>query len=208
MPESVLSCCAAQDPAIADRHLHRSDPELIAACMRNDRLAWDTLVDRYRRLVYSIPVRYHMTESDADDVFQGVFLILFQKLESLKDQTRLSGWLITTTHRECWRIGRDRKRALDLENDFADVSQPDDQRLEQWERQQLVRQALAELGGQCEELLAALFLTPAEVDYERIAARLGMKVGSIGPTRARCFKKLEPILTRMGLEPAGGLNNP
>lgn len=112
-----------------------------------------------------------------------------------------SAWLITTTHRECWRIGRNRNRTLDLEHDFADVSQPEDARIEQWERQQLVRQALEELGGTCEELLSALFLTPAVEDYERIAGRLNMKVGSIGPTRARCFKKLEPILKRLGLEP-------
>lgn len=145
-----------------------------------------------------------MPESDADDVFQSVFLIMYQKLATLKDHQRLSAWLITTTHRECWRIGRDKKRALDLEQDFADVSHPGEERVEQWERQHLVRQALHELGGVCKELLSALFLSRAEEDYEKIAERLDMKVGSIGPTRARCFKKLEPILMKLGLEPMLG----
>ena len=39
------------------------------------------------------------------------------------------------------------------------------------------------------------------VDAEAIASQLDMPVGSIGPTRARCFKKLEKILLDMGYEP-------
>lgn len=189
-------------PTIALLSDQSSDSELIAGCLRGDRRAWDRLIDRYRRLVYSIPIHYRMHESDADDVFQAVFLTLYRKLASLKDHEKLSSWLITTTHRECWRLGRDRNRELDLQHDFADVSSPSDDRIATIERQQLVREALRELGGPCELLLKALFLASSNPDYEQIAERLNMKVGSIGPTRARCFRKLERILIRMGLDEA------
>jgi hypothetical protein len=56
------------------------------------------------------------------------------------------------------------------------------------------------LGGRCQELLSTLFLEPGEPSYEAIAERLDMTLGSIGPTRARCFKKLEKILVELGLD--------
>jgi len=73
---------------------------------------------------------------------------------------------------------------------------------DQWELQHQVRRGLDELGDPCKSLLEALFLSPSDMDYETIAGQLGMKVGSIGPTRARCFKKLEAILRKLGYEPA------
>jgi len=195
-----LAVSQRRTPAIEHRADQRDDAALVEACLRNDRQAWDQLISRYRRLVYSIPVRYGFEPTDADDVFQSVFVILYQKLETLRDQHRLSSWLITTTHRECWRIGRQRNRELDLAHDFADVSSPSEQRIGDWERQHIVREALQRLGGQCQQLLHALFLEPSEQNYDQIADRLGMKVGSIGPTRARCFRKLEKILIELGLD--------
>jgi RNA polymerase sigma factor (sigma-70 family) len=177
----------------------RPDGDLISACLDGDEAAWSELVDRYGRLVYSIPRRYGFAETDADDVFQSVFTIVFRKLADLRDERRLSSWIITTTHRECWRIGRRRDAAPDLLETIADVGSPEKDDADRWERQHLVRSALTELGGSCEHLLTALFYAPGPPDYASIAERLGMKIGSIGPTRARCFAKLERILVRMGL---------
>ena len=182
--------------------MHRSDPELIQACQRGDQAAWNQLVDRYGRLVYSIPRRYGLSESDSDDVFAAVWEAVFTRLDKLRDQTRLSSWLITTTHRETWRVGKRNKGAYrELEERIADVSAPSEDQIQLWEQQDIVRRGLKELGGRCEELLSALFLEQSEPSYEAVAERLGMTVGSIGPTRARCFKKLEKILIELGLSP-------
>ncbi len=183
--------------------MHRSDPQLIKACQRGDQAAWNDLVDHYGRLVYSIPRRYGFSDADADEVFAGVWATVFRKLDDLRDDTRLSSWLITTTHRECWRIGKKRGTYKQLDATIADVSEPAADQAETWERQHQVRRALRALGGRCEELLTALFLERggAEASYDSIAERLGMPVGSIGPTRARCFKKLQAILEDMGVTP-------
>jgi RNA polymerase sigma factor (sigma-70 family) len=178
---------------------HSSDPELIRACQQGQQAAWNELVDRYGRLVYSIARRYGLGESDADDVVQVVFTTVFRRLEQLRDQTRLSAWLITTTHRECWRVRRRSREYTSM--DQIESAAPDPDLVEQLERQHIVRQALEELGGKCRELLTALFLEPGQPAYERIAEKLDMKVGSIGPTRARCFEKLQPILARLGYRP-------
>jgi RNA polymerase sigma factor (sigma-70 family) len=180
---------------------YRSDPKLVGRCLDGDQSAWNEIVERYGRLVYSVARRYGLDDADADDVFQGVFAALFQHLDRLRDQTRLSSWLITTTHRTCWRIGRRPGGPEDLDQRIVDVSAPSDENAAQWEQQQLVREGLARLGGQCEALLTALFLEPGTPDYDAVAARLEMPRGSIGPTRARCFKKLERILVELGIDP-------
>ena len=183
--------------------MYRPDPEIIHACLRGDQRAWNLLVDRYSRLVYSVPRRFGLNESDAGEVAQNVFLTLFRKLDTLGDHLLLARWLLTTAHRETWRIGKARRKYSELDAIMPDVSSPSDEQLEQWERQQIVREALDRLGGRCKTLLAALFRGPGKPDYEAVARELDMPVGSIGPTRARCFAKLEPILRELGLNAPG-----
>lgn len=179
--------------------MQKDDQELVQACLNGAPGAWNVLVDRYSRLVYSIPRRYRLSEADADDVFQSVFTHLFQQLSTLRDQSRLASWLMTTAHRESWRVSRRAARSVNLDDVISNLAEPDAELCQMLERQHLVRQGLSELGGRCEKLLTALFFDPEHPDYETIAARLGVTVGSIGPSRARCFEKLMRILRRLGI---------
>jgi DNA-binding NarL/FixJ family response regulator len=79
---------------------------MLAACLEGDQQAWDLLVERYTRLVYSIALKSGLGEQDAADVVQNVFTIVLRRLESLQQPDRFSAWLITTTHRESWRFKR------------------------------------------------------------------------------------------------------
>lgn len=190
MPQSLIGRKAEPD-----------DATLVAGCLAGRQDAWDALVDRHARLVRSVPRRYGLGDSDADDVAQAVFLQLHRRLETLRDADRLTSWLITTAHRESWRVGRARPDLADhLAETIADVGQPDAGDAARWERSDAVRRGLAELGGRCEALLVRLF-RDERPDYEAIARELDMPVGSIGPTRARCFSKLAPILRRLGVGP-------
>jgi RNA polymerase sigma factor (sigma-70 family) len=182
------------------RRVYRSDPTLIQACLDGDETAWNELVERYGRLVYSIPRRYGFSDTDADDIFQNVFTIVLRRLDSLRDQTRLSAWLITTTQRECWRLSKRMKNSDELDETIVDARAAPPEQVQRWERQHLVREALSQLDPRCQELLTALFLDNTNPSYEEVAGRLDMAVGSIGPTRARCFKRLEAILVKMGLD--------
>jgi RNA polymerase sigma factor (sigma-70 family) len=176
---------------------YRSDPKLIQACLQGKKDAWETLVDRYARLVYSIARDCGLDGPDAEDAFQNVFLVLHRRLGTLRDQTRLSSWLITTARRECWRLARRRQRTA--AHDLLEVDVEESARTGEWERSQDVREALERLGGRCQRLLTALFLDPGQPNYEQISEKVGLPVGSIGPTRARCFQKLEAILREMGM---------
>src|SRR5512140_2579974 len=83
------------------------DPELITACLdRNDHQAWETLVHRYQRLIYTIPLQVGLSEHEAAEVFQTVCVLLLENLAYLRQRDRLGGWLAVTTRRAAWRLIR------------------------------------------------------------------------------------------------------
>jgi RNA polymerase sigma factor (sigma-70 family) len=82
--------------------------------------------------------------------------------------------------------------------DLADESVLPDEALARLEEQHLVRAALTDLDGRCRTLLQMLFYAPESPPYSEIAAALGTSEGSIGPTRARCLKKLLGVLKKKG----------
>lgn len=173
-----------------------SDADLVAMVVSGDRSAWGPLVDRYKRLVYSIPRRYGFPEDVCDDVFQTVFALLLREVQNVRDPAALTKWLMTTTHRECWRVSRARKASGLPEVELAgSADQLPDELAQKWERQHLIQTALGQLGGRCEALLRAIFLDRSDPSYAEISRRLGMPVGSIGPVRARCLEKLMALLS-------------
>ena len=189
-------------PTAPDR---RDDAALVRACVAGEAGAWDELVERYGRLVFASARRCGLGPEDAEDVFQNVFTIMLRRLETLRDQARLSSWLITTTYRESWRLSRARRDATTavLDDQIRDSGEAPPEEVARLEREQLVHAALRRIDARCRDLLTALFLDASEPSYEAISARFGMAVGSIGPTRARCFRKLERVLAEVGID-AGG----
>src|SRR5215204_3749618 len=83
-----------------------SDSELIAACQRGDADAWQALVLRYERLIYTIPIRAGLDEQTAAEVFQHVFVMLYQSLAGISQPDRIRSWLVTTAKRETLRLVR------------------------------------------------------------------------------------------------------
>lgn len=175
--------------------MERDDSALIEACLAGDAQAWSDFVDRYGRLVYSIPRKLGLPASDADDVFQMVFQIVARRLETLRDNARVAAWLIRATYRETWRHVRAAKKTPAIPDNLPLEAEPSEDAVYEEERRELVRQAMSKLDPRCQELIRALFFETETPDYQQLAARLGMQVGSIGPTRQRCFQKLEALLS-------------
>jgi RNA polymerase sigma factor (sigma-70 family) len=168
--------------------------DLIASAQDGDQQAWDTLVDRYAPLVWSICRRYRLSRADAEDVGQDVWLQLVAHLGTIRDLAALPGWLATTTARQCARAARAAQRlsggSVPEPSDLPDpAAATAEQNLLQAERHAALRQALADLPPPCQRLLALLLEDPPP-SYAAISAQLGIPAGSIGPTRARCLHKL------------------
>jgi RNA polymerase sigma factor (sigma-70 family) len=178
------------------------DPELVGLCLNGDARAWETLIQRYRRLIYSIPVKFNFPSADASDVFQAVCLKLIEHLHELKDETKVSAWLITTTTRQCIHVRSQRIRESSGDEEFeepaaAGINVEDIQI--QTQEQQSIRDAVEEMPDRCRKLLELLYFDMKNPSYDDISRQMNMPVPSIGPTRARCLEKLRTILRRKGI---------
>jgi RNA polymerase sigma factor (sigma-70 family) len=175
----------------------RDDPFVVSLVLRarqGDKDAWHEIVERYAPLVWSICRRHELTRADTDDVGGSVWLGLVEHLATLRDPAALPGWIATTTQRACLQILRSRQRTQPLE-DAMNNSGPEDNldvvehEILAEERHIAFRTAFADLPPQCQRLLTLLMHDPPK-PYSEISGRLGMSVGGIGPTRARCLDKL------------------
>ena len=176
-----------------------TDRKLIIACRRGDERAWETLIARHERLVFSIARRQGLSAADAADVMQKVFIILLKSIDRLPDDVNLGGWLTTVTRRHTWRAMARLGRELPGEKeDIAEstllLGRRTSDPIDRWETLQTVNEALNRLGERCRQLLLSLYFDPQEPSYADVAGRLKMPVGSIGPTRARCLTKLKALL--------------
>lgn len=182
-----------------------SDLQLVLACRRGDQLAWEKLIRRYKRLIYTIPLRAGLDEDQAAEIFQDVFTTLFQKLNDIEDPEKLHAWLVTTARRKTWRtkLQRGTRSLTNLDvmpeaERIRDEAPLPDEQLVILEEQHQIRTAVSLLDERCQNLLQMLFYRREPPSYVDIAASLGIPEGSIGPTRARCLGKLLRILKKKG----------
>jgi len=175
----------------------RNDPTVVAlviAARKGDRDAWNRIVERYAPLIWAICRRFQLSRSDVDDVAQTVWLTLVEHLATIREPAALAGWLATTTRNECLKVLRsENRRQYGEQLDDEPAAQDDlaelEHELERAQRQIALREAFAQLGPRCQELLSMLFRDGGP-SYREIGARLGMKPGSIGPSRMRCLDEL------------------
>lgn len=189
---------------LTSSRLERDDAALVKACRRGDESAWDDLVDRYQRLVFAIPRRAGLPESEAADILQEVFLTLFQKLDELEKPEKVRAWLVTTAKFKTWGTVRSEKGfhapATEEEMEYEMSSIEDEAPLAEdalitLEEQHMVRTALAKLEERCRTILSMIYLTEPSASYAEVAEAIGVGATSISPLRSRCLKKLEKILT-------------
>ncbi len=187
------------------KSLERDDADLVKSCRKGDETAWDDLVDRYQRLIFAIPRRSGLSESQSADILQEVFLTLFQKLDEIEQPERIRSWLVTTAKFKTWGLVRGEKGFYSPETEeemeyemasLTDESPLAEDNLIQLEEQHKIRTALKKLEERCQTILSMIYLTEPAASYAEVAEAIGVGATSISPLRARCLKKLEKILTK------------
>jgi RNA polymerase sigma factor (sigma-70 family) len=180
---------------------------LVKRCLQGDANAWGELVTRYAPLVHTVAHRAGLTTAEIEDVGQEVFLALAQGLERIIEPARLPSWLITTTRRFSWRtLYARRQEQPGAEADLNDGEFTQSARmlvaatptlqdfLNEWQRQEIIGQAMTRLNQRCRDLLTLIFLDETEPSYADISQRLNLPKGSIGPMRNRCLQQLRQYL--------------
>jgi RNA polymerase sigma factor (sigma-70 family) len=179
---------------VADLHITR----LVKRAVAGDTRAWEGLIDKYGRLIWSITREFRLAESDAADVFQTTWMRLVEHVDRLDHPDRVGSWLAATARNECLRCLASHKRLVlaseDVVLDGPAAHEPEiDEALLADERAQILREAMTHLPRRWQQLLELLMADPP-MSYAEISDELGLPVGSIGPTRGRCLARLRVLI--------------
>ena len=198
MSQSDIERCFRNDGAEMDE-----DEWLVQGCIQGDPKAWEALIDKYKRLIFSIPIKYGASSADAADVFQSVCIEVINCLPQLKNIQSLRSWLITVTIRQSYRWKKKQSSHVELDAMEPDIAEglaftPPAETLFQLEEEQIVRDVVARLEPRHKELVQLLFFEQPPLPYAEVARRMGLATGSIGFIRGRCLEKLRKALVEYG----------
>jgi RNA polymerase sigma factor (sigma-70 family) len=198
LTETDIDLCSCNDGVETSE-----DEWLVQGCIQGDPRAWEELIDKYKRLIYSIPIKYGASSADAADVFQAVCIEVLHSLPQLKKVQSLRSWLITVTIRQSYRWKRKQSNHVELDAMEPEVAEgiaftPPSETLAQLEQEQIVREVVAKLPPRHRELVQLLFFEQPPLPYAEIGRRLGLATGSIGFIRGRCLEKLRKALAEFG----------
>lgn len=170
-----------------------ADASLVARCLEGDEAAWESLLARHGPVVWAVASRLDLSRDDAADVFQSTWRIALEEIGTVRDPAAFGGWIARVARHQAMRVRRGygiaRKSREKVAREDVDLSLPDED-LERLETRRRVREALGRIGERCARLLTALYFDDPVPSYDEIARRFSMRIGSIGPTRARCLAKM------------------
>jgi len=190
-------------PEILPRELSWSSERLVRECCQGNQAAWSALIEKYKNLIFSIPIKFGLSREDAADIFQAVCLDLLSDLPRLREPRALPKWLMQASYHKCLRV---KKQQFDLLDDPAEIEKRPDETTEelpeemlyQLQREQILRDAIALLPPRCNRLIGLLFFDDPPRPYQEVAKQLKLATGSIGFIRGRCLKLLRQRLEKEG----------
>ncbi len=180
-----------------------AEERLVRECRKGSEEAWSALIDRYKNLIYSIPIKYGFNQEDASEIFQSVSFEILQELAKLREPKALTQWIIQITSHKCFQWSRQQSRFTstgEAESQIPSQQSRADQVLLEAQEEQALRDAVASLSPRCRELISLLFYQTPARPYSEVAAQLGVATGSIGFIRGRCLDKLRAALQKAGIK--------
>jgi RNA polymerase sigma-70 factor (ECF subfamily) len=190
-----------------------SDAELVRRAKSGDLAAFEELVNRYERRIWTLAKRMVQHREDAEDVTQETFLTALEHLDELRDEERFGAWLVQIATRHAFRVLERRKRfptqsldELTEETDgdeegtiphpefIADWRENPEELLMRAETRQLIEQALNELP---EKYRAVFLLRDVEgLSVKETAQALGISEANVKVRLLRARLQLREKLTR------------
>jgi len=163
--------------------------------------AMDRLVRVMTPVLWHVVRAYGLDRELAEDVVQSTWLTLVRRADTVLDAQAVGGWLTITARREAWRVAKHAASTVTMEDEVLDVvveggSSAEDTAIEN-DRHSRLWAGVATLDERCQRLLRVVAFD-ARPDYAKIAGELGMRIGSIGPTRGRCLDKLRSAIEAQG----------
>lgn len=180
----------------------RDDTRLVKQCIAGSEEAWASLIEKYKGLIYSIPVKYGLPPHEAADVFQATCMELLTRLPELREPKALPKWLMQVAHHQCYRWKHQQQRLVSRDGDpslpVPETPAIAHELVQQTQEEQMLREAMRALSRQCRRLVELLFFEVPARPYAEVAQELGLAQGSIGFTRQKCMERLRRHLDELG----------
>ncbi len=182
----------------------------IESLIAGDEASWRTIMEDYGGLVRVACRRVRLSADDREDAEQNAWLAAFRAIDRLRDLDKLPSWIYSIAYRAALDIATRRRPDLaadDADRDVGDMPDeaPDvEEVIMAVEDAKRLRSLVTSLDPRCRELLSALFLEEPRPSYEEIVARTEIPIGSIGPSRGRCLKKLQKRFGEVSSPPGRG----
>ena len=192
-------------PELAARVRSWTDERLVAECRKGNQDAWSALIEKYKKLIFSVPIKFGLPREDATDIFQAVCLDLLSDLPQLREPRALPKWLMQMSFHKCLRWKKQRLVLFDDPLEVEGLSEASSEQLPeemmyQVQREQRLRDAIASLAPRCHRMIAMLFFESPARPYQEVAKELGIATGSIGFIRGRCLRLLRQRLQKEGFQ--------
>lgn len=192
-------------PELAARKRSWTDERLVAECRKGNQDAWSALIEKYKNLIFSVPIKFGLPREDAADIFQAVCLDLLSDLPQLREPRALPKWLMQMSFHKCLRWKKQRLILFDDPLEIEGMSEASSEELPeeimyQVQREQMLRDAIASLAPRCHRMIAMLFFESPARPYQEVAKELGIATGSIGFIRGRCLRLLRQRLQKAGFQ--------
>ncbi|MEU1271759.1 sigma-70 family RNA polymerase sigma factor [Streptomyces sp. NPDC005799] len=180
----------------------------VRSAVDGDAAAWKALVEGLSPLVWSVVRSHRLSDADAHEVYQTAWFRFAQHLGRIREPDKAGSWLASTARHECLKVLKNMRRLTPTDDPqlldrVSEDRTPEQSLLDleeadaQTERIRHLWQEFEELGERCRQLLRVLMASPPP-SYQEVSAALGIAVGSIGPLRQRCLRRLRARLEARG----------
>lgn len=174
------------------------DSRWVAACLRGDPDAFEPLVRKYERVMFSVALRLVGDYEDARDVTQNAFIRAFERLDQFDPGRKFFSWIYRIAVNESLNLRRARKPQTPLQDVFAVSGEPLDG-LEREELAKRVEAALAKLSFEYREVIVLRHF--AESSYEEIAQATGVPEKTV---KSRLFTARQRLAALLGAPEGDG----
>ena len=178
--------------------------DLLDRCRQGDELAWEALVRRYQARVYGLAYHYLRDPEEARDVAQEIFVRVYRKLGSYRDEhATFLPWMLRVGRNVCIdHLRRAKARPADAGqplDDAPEIIDPGPTPEGAWEAdssKQLVHRALQRLSGASREII--LLKEIQGLRFDEIASMLDIPLGTVKSRSNRARLELARAVMALG----------
>jgi len=173
----------------------------IEAVRKGNIQAFSVLVEKYRKMVFTLALKLLKRPEDAEEIAQDTFIKAYQKLDTYEGKSKFSTWLYSITYNAC--ISELRKRRIDFKSlDDQRISDQDEMKMHDFyseskkeDQEKYLNLALSKLPEDDQVLVALYYYEDQSMD--EISEITGLTVSNIKVKIHRARKRMYSLLHEM-----------